>query len=95
VQPGHALWLDDAAQHLVLSCFGSDALAVSAPDRVTSDLESKKRLCSRLGPTLATDRSTDHEGFNMTHLVSRIARCVAIAVVLAACGASSPAPAAD
>jgi hypothetical protein len=32
VQPGHALWLGDAQQHLVLSCFGSDALAVFVPE---------------------------------------------------------------
>lgn len=31
VQPGHALWLDDAEQHLVISCFGSDNLAVFVP----------------------------------------------------------------
>jgi len=31
-QPGHALWLRDAEEHLVLSCFGSDALAVFVPD---------------------------------------------------------------
>lgn len=31
-QPGHALWLDDAEQNLVLSCFGSDALAVFVPE---------------------------------------------------------------
>jgi hypothetical protein len=31
-QPGHALWLGDDDQHLVLSCFGSDALAVFAPE---------------------------------------------------------------
>ncbi|MBS1215678.1 MAG: hypothetical protein H6R20_652 [Proteobacteria bacterium] len=30
-QPGHALWLDDAEQSLVLSCYGSDALAVITP----------------------------------------------------------------
>ncbi len=30
-QPGHALWLGDAQQSLVLSCFGSDAIAVITP----------------------------------------------------------------
>jgi hypothetical protein len=30
-QPGHALCLDDAERSLVLSCFGSDALAVFVP----------------------------------------------------------------
>lgn len=30
-QPGHALWLDDPAQSLVLSCFGSNAIAVITP----------------------------------------------------------------
>lgn len=32
LQPGHALWLDDAGQHLVISCFGSDNLAVFVPE---------------------------------------------------------------
>jgi hypothetical protein len=32
VQPGHALWLGDGQNHLVLSCFGSDALAVFVPE---------------------------------------------------------------
>lgn len=31
LQPGHALWLGDAEQHLVLSCFDSDTLAVFVP----------------------------------------------------------------
>lgn len=30
-QPGDALWLGDPEQHLVISCFGSDALAVFVP----------------------------------------------------------------
>ncbi len=32
LQPGHALWLDDVEQHLVISCFGSDNLAVFIPE---------------------------------------------------------------
>ena len=32
VRPGHALWLGDAEQHLVLTCFDSNALAVFVPE---------------------------------------------------------------